>query len=113
MKDRNCPYCHVEENGISEGWGYPEEEWERLWRIHIEEHCEKCPTCGHWCRKVVSPIQGNFRYPHQGVRSAQICINCGRPAIYYDGDVPPVGAELRDDSPFNHIGGEGTTFRYI
>jgi hypothetical protein len=33
--------------------------------------------------------------------------------MYYDGDVPPVGAELRDDSPFNHIGGEGTTFRYI
>jgi hypothetical protein len=53
MKDRNCPYCHVEGNGISEGWGYPEEEWERLWRIHIEEHCEECPTCG---QKIIRKI---------------------------------------------------------
>jgi len=48
MKDTaNCPYCQAEERGCSEAWGMGDEGWEEYKRIHLEEHCEKCPTCGN------------------------------------------------------------------
>jgi hypothetical protein len=58
------------------------------------------------CRQVVSPIQGNFRHPHLGIQPGQICFKCGLPVMYYDGDIPPVGARLKPDSPVSHTGGE-------
>ena len=47
MKDiDSCPYCQSGAWGCSANWGMSDEGWEELKRIHLEQHCGKCPTCG-------------------------------------------------------------------
>lgn len=59
----DCPFCEAEEKGCSEGWAISPEGWEEQYRVHLKEHCVKCPTCGHY-----SMIQNPTDLPNNNVK---------------------------------------------
>ncbi len=46
---KNCPFCPPDNQ--NETWGLSPEGMEAARKKHEDEHCFKCPTCGHLIQK--------------------------------------------------------------